>query len=394
MPHNVDIRVLQAKGLKEVVKLGKSQPYLSIVCDEKEVKGGKSPKAGKTLNPEFDFKVSFEVGAPIHVHVLKIRVMSGSKEMGHCELPLGQVIHLASYDQIFNHTMALETEKGAPCGEIGFKIRICSEAGAGEGAAEAASPAAAAAESTPLKAAESNASAASPFSDSPRAGPAGEPEGGSKEIDPAFRERVVMMYKVYCPEKLEAVDGLLQKTKRTDDELMAALVERYGPEPESSDEEAAPAAVPPPVVEAEKEKEKEQEKAAEAAKPEEVPAAAAAAAPVVSLQDLPPSEHLRIVRKFYKTYDPEKIGVCVGCFFFAPFFLSRVCLAFLQINPLGCVGTTHHTARRGHDQQAVQGQRREDGGVHEEEARRGTRDLRRRRRRSRRRRRTPRPRHP
>lgn len=51
----------------------------------------------------------------------------------------------------------------------------------------------------------------------------------------SFRSRVVAMYQKYCPEKpLSHVEFLLTKYKGYENELMEVLVQKYGPEPQST----------------------------------------------------------------------------------------------------------------------------------------------------------------
>jgi len=56
--------------------------------------------------------------------------------------------------------------------------------------------------------------------------------GGPPSQPWSTRERLVAFYTDYQPDKLDGVDGILDKYAGREDKLFAALVKKYGPEPE------------------------------------------------------------------------------------------------------------------------------------------------------------------
>ena len=246
MTHIVEMHVVGATGLKEVQKFGgKSTPHVVVLCND--VEKARSAKAEKTLSPTFNFDARFEVAAPPHQHILKIRVMSKNSEMGNCELPLGQVLLMTGLDQVLDHKMQLDCGKSKPQGEISFRVRVNSE-GTRSGTplrGKAPQP------QTPTQKLQGTASAgnASTPRSSPASSPAQSPSASPahhtaphREVDPAFRDRVVRFYTEYNPQKLQGVDNILQKYPP--EELMAKLVKQYGPEPESPSPSPSPSPGP------------------------------------------------------------------------------------------------------------------------------------------------------
>ena len=56
--------------------------------------------------------------------------------------------------------------------------------------------------------------------------------GWTEDMD--YRQRIAAVYARYCPEKLGNVDSILAKYAGHEDEVIALLVEKYGPEPQSA----------------------------------------------------------------------------------------------------------------------------------------------------------------
>ncbi|KAL7528347.1 hypothetical protein ACHAWF_002526 [Thalassiosira exigua] len=71
-----------------------------------------------------------------------------------------------------------------------------------------------------------------------RSAPGDGDEGGEGDVPPppaapwTTRERLAAFYAEYMPEKLEGIDAILDKYAGKEDKLFAALVKKYGPEPE------------------------------------------------------------------------------------------------------------------------------------------------------------------
>ncbi|GBG33774.1 Translation machinery-associated protein 22 [Hondaea fermentalgiana] len=62
----------------------------------------------------------------------------------------------------------------------------------------------------------------------------------SDEEEYTFHSRVVRFYKKYAPEKISDVDKLVERTRgivKNEEKLMTALIDKYGPEPDSADED-------------------------------------------------------------------------------------------------------------------------------------------------------------
>ena len=59
--------------------------------------------------------------------------------------------------------------------------------------------------------------------------------------DAVYRQRVLALYQQYCPDKVDRVDGLVAKYKGSEEVLLKALVDKWGPEPPMS-----PSSPPPP----------------------------------------------------------------------------------------------------------------------------------------------------
>jgi hypothetical protein len=110
------------------------------------------------------------------------------------------------------------------------------------------------------------------------AAPAGEPAAAR-----THRERVKAMYDQYDPDKSATVDATLAKYVGKEEQLIKALVKKYGPEPEGAPSAAASPAASP----------------AKAAPPVATTAAVAAAPPK-------PLTHRDRVKALYEKYDPEK----------------------------------------------------------------------------------------
>ena len=106
-------------------------------------------------------------------------------------------------------------------------------------AASAASPQAVAAPGpvaaapSPVPAPQPAAVSAAPSARVPTGGQAPTAAGGGGAQ--TYRDRITAMYKTYQPEKLSSVEGMLEKYKGMEDQLMVALVRKYGAEPTIAD---------------------------------------------------------------------------------------------------------------------------------------------------------------
>eukprot|EP01064_Diplonema_japonicum_P007060 TRINITY_DN14791_c0_g1_i1.p1 TRINITY_DN14791_c0_g1~~TRINITY_DN14791_c0_g1_i1.p1 ORF type:complete len:1094 (+),score=346.60 TRINITY_DN14791_c0_g1_i1:42-3323(+) len=204
MAVSVDLLIAGAKDLKDVARIGKPSPYVVVDCDGKRI--GKSKERKKTLSPAFDYKLGFPVKSD--ASVIDVVVKSNGKDMGGCKLNLAKIVEVAGYDQVKQLKLPLVL-KGKEEGMIVLSIRVKSEAG------------------SPVRPRASSESPQSPQS----------PDG--KVISPEIRKRASRIYKKYAPEKLAGLEHILSSNKRTDDELIAALVKRYGPEPDVSSSSSA-----------------------------------------------------------------------------------------------------------------------------------------------------------
>jgi hypothetical protein len=64
----------------------------------------------------------------------------------------------------------------------------------------------------------------------------------------SFRERVVAFYKHHAPEKIGGIDEALERFKGKEDQMMQALVAKYGPEPVAAVAAPSPPQQPPPTT--------------------------------------------------------------------------------------------------------------------------------------------------
>lgn len=109
------------------------------------------------------------------------------------------------------------------------------------------------------------------------------------------RERLLRFYQKYNADKLDEVDGVLERFKGKEASLFTALVKKYGPEP-SADEDlsAAPAASGGDKKNAKKKNDKQDKQATSAANAPESNV----------VKDF---NHARLLA-FYNRYNPEKVG--------------------------------------------------------------------------------------
>ncbi|CUG89084.1 Hypothetical protein, putative [Bodo saltans] len=72
-----------------------------------------------------------------------------------------------------------------------------------------------------------------------------EPTPASPAPPPSFRDRMIIMYELYEPGKVNTVDATLSKYKGKEEAVIKKLVEKYGPEPKGENSPVEPTPAPP-----------------------------------------------------------------------------------------------------------------------------------------------------
>ena len=128
------------------------------------------------------------------------------------------------------------------------------------------------------------AAAAPPVPSTPRADETPRPaNSGGSSARGSYKERVVAIYQKYDPSKVGQADATLEKYKGKEEQVISALVKKYGPEP--TEASAAPATVEPTAA-----------------------AVAAHKDPSVGATAATPRSYKDRVVAIYQKYEPAKVG--------------------------------------------------------------------------------------